>query len=90
MSQAVENKSELVGTVLSRAPHPSLTDYDILTVQVDDVRPVEGMADLLSSTVGTELQVTVRRALLEDAAAGPGATIRTLAKRTPDGAMAVA
>lgn len=85
--QGIENKTELVGTILSRAPHPELPDYDVLAVRVESAKPVEGVADLLSSTVGSELAVTVRRALL-DHTAQPGATIRSRAKRTPEGAMA--
>jgi len=85
--QVVENLSQLSGTILSRQRHPQLDDFDVLTVKVDDVAPVEGVADLLSSTRGTELPVTVRRQLLDHLAA-PGAAIHLRAKRTPDGAMA--
>ena len=85
--QVVENQTELVGTILSREPHPELSDYDIVAVKVDRATPVEGKADLLSQMLGTELPVTLRRALLDDDAR-PGAVIRFRAQRTPDGAMA--
>jgi hypothetical protein len=85
--QGIENRTDLMGTIVSRQPHPELADYDVLGVRVQEARPVDGVADLLSSTVGSELSVTVRRALL-DHNAQPGATIRSRAKRTPEGAMA--
>jgi len=85
--QSVENHTDLVGTVRARRPHPHLPDFDLLHVEVEQTAPVGGMADLLSSTVGQELQVTVRRALLDDKV-GPGVSLRCPARRTPDGAMA--
>lgn len=85
--QVVENRTELFGTIESRRPHPQIEGYEILQVRVERTSPVEGMADLLSSTVGQELGVTVRRELLDDAVV-PGASLRCRARRTPDGAMA--
>lgn len=85
--QVVENQTELVGTIVSRERHPELSGYDVVAVKVHKATPVEGKADLLSQMVGTELPVTLRRALLDDTAR-PGAVIRFRAQRTPDGAMA--
>lgn len=68
MVQVVENRTDLEGVVVGRAPHPELADYDVLDVDVQEAKPVEGMADLLSSRVGSRIALNVRRSLLP---AGP-------------------
>jgi hypothetical protein len=85
MVQMVENLTRISGTVIARRPHDTLNDYDIVTVQLDGAEPVPGKADLLSSHLGSTIDVSVRRALLSNAA--PGMHLRCRAKRTPDGAM---
>ena len=82
--QAVENLTSIRGTVVSRRPHQSLADYDILRIRLDAAEPVPGKADLLGSLVGGEIDVTVRRGLMSG---GAGTVLRCRAKRTPDGAM---
>lgn len=64
MVQAIENRTDLDGVVVARVPHPELPDYDILDVDVTDAKPVEGVADLLSSRIGSRIALNVRRSLL--------------------------
>src|SRR5262245_39772940 len=85
MSQSIDNLTRIDGHILTREPHPSLGDYDLLNVRVDSAAPVDGRADLLSSKVGQTLDLSVRRELLGSAVAGNA--IHCRAKRTPDGAM---
>jgi hypothetical protein len=85
MVQMVENLTRISGTVIARRPHDTLNDYDIVTVQLDGAEPVPGKADLLSSHLGSTIDVSVRRVLLSNAT--PGMHLRCRAKRTPDGAM---
>jgi hypothetical protein len=62
--QVVENRTDLEGVVLSRAPDRERAGYDILDIDVRRATPVEGYADLLSSRVGEHLAVGFRRGLL--------------------------
>ena len=83
MVQGIENLSRIAGRVISRRPHPTLTDYDMLRVALESAAPVEGKADLLGAQVGNEIDVAVRRALISV----EGTRLECRAKRTPDGAM---
>jgi hypothetical protein len=85
MVQAIENLTALSGRVLTRSRHPTLGDYDLVTLAVERAEPVPGRANLLSSEVGKELSVAIRRELLGDAKQGDH--LRCRAKRTPAGAM---
>lgn len=85
MSQIVENLTQLVGHIVARAEHPDLAGFDLVTIGVDEARPVEGRADLLAGVAGSKLDVEVRRALLGDA--GAGASIRMRAARTGRGSV---
>lgn len=69
----------------SRRPHPTLSDYDIIGLELEHTEAVEGKADLLQSQRGAAIEVAVRRELL--GVAGPGAKLQCRAKRTPDGAI---
>jgi hypothetical protein len=85
MVQAIENLTTIIGTILSLASHPTLPGYGMLTLRLEETRPAEGKADLISNQLGNEMRVAVRKELLSDAR--PGARLRCRAKRTPDGAM---
>jgi hypothetical protein len=85
MIQAVENLTTIVGTILGLASHPSLPGYGVVTLRLEEARPVEGKADLISNQLGRDMQVTVRSELL--GGARPGARLRCRARRTPDGAI---
>jgi hypothetical protein len=85
MVQGIDNLTSILGTILSLAAHPTLPGYEMVTLRLEEARPVEGRADLISNELGKPLLVAVRRELL--GGAPPGARLRCRAKRTPDGAM---
>lgn len=85
MVSARENKAALTGMIVERRPHLSLAEYDVVDLRVTKAADVPDLPNLLTSTVGTTIQVTVRRDLLGEAAAGD--SLLGFAKRTPDGAM---
>ena len=87
MVSSVDNRSRLRGVVAGRAPHPSLPEFDVLEVDVEETSRVDERPDLLASTVGSRILVTVDRSLL-DQAVRPGAGVACVVRRTPDGAMA--
>ena len=86
MPQAIENLTQLVGTIAARRPHSQLGDYDVVTLDVERADPVEGKASLVDAASGSHLEVAIRRELL--GAAPQGARLRLRAKRTLDGVMA--
>ena len=83
--QIIENLSRITGRIVSRAPHPTLSDFDVVRLFLKKVEPVEGRADLLSAYTNQEIDVAVRRDLLRDVQVG--AHLRCRAKRIPEGAM---
>ena len=85
MVQAVENLTKFVGTIVGSEPHPELSDYDNVTVQVEHAQPVEGVANMIAVQAGERMDVTIRRELL--AGAGVGKRIHFRAKRIPNGVM---
>jgi hypothetical protein len=88
MVQSKDNLSSLRGTLIGRSAHPSLDGYELLDVDIQATSPVDDRPDLLATTVGTRVAVTVLRALLDETVR-PGVTLICQARRTPDGAMAV-
>jgi hypothetical protein len=85
MSQAIENLTCIQGEVLTREQHTSLKEYDVLKINVLDSQPVEGKTDLLSSYLGKQINLTVRRELLGKTAVGDKLYCR--AARTFEGGM---
>lgn len=85
MSQMIENLTRINGEILSRQQHSSLSEYDVLLLNILDAEPIEDKADLLSSYVGKQLNVTVRRELLVNTQVGDKLQCR--ASRTFEGAM---
>ena len=83
--QMIENLTRITGKIVSRAPHPTLTDFDVVKLYLKKAEPVEGRADLLSAHTNQEISVAVRRDLLGDVHAG--AELQCRAKRIPEGAM---
>jgi hypothetical protein len=61
MIQVVPNATELEGTIVSRSGHPTLDAYDVLSVDVRQTKPVSGLADLLSSSAGSTIEIAVKR-----------------------------
>ena len=64
MVRVIENRTDLEGVILDRAEHPRLPEFDLLQVDVRRASPVEGVADLLSSRVGSKLELAVKRSIL--------------------------
>ncbi|NUP25030.1 MAG: hypothetical protein HOZ81_55035 [Streptomyces sp.] len=97
MVQAIENLTALTVRLVTTGPHPQLTGWDRLVVDVLDGRPVTGYADLLSQRVGHRLDLAVPSNLAPDPA--PGSVIRLRARlaggevlaerRPPPGTFAV-
>jgi len=85
MIQAIENLTCVEGIVRACRPHPTLPDYDVITLGVERAEDVAGKANLLAQAAGRDVDVAVRRALL--APSGLGARLRCRVKRTPEGAM---
>jgi hypothetical protein len=85
MVQGIDNLTRISGRIVSREPHPTLPDFDLLNIVVESTKPVEGRADLLSEKMGQEIGFAVRRELLADA--NPGDQLTCRAKRIPEGAM---
>jgi hypothetical protein len=85
MVESVENLTCVEGVVRSCRPHPTLADRVIVSLAVNRVSPVAGKADLMADAAGHDLDVTVRSALLGEAASG--ARLRCRVKRTPAGVM---
>ena len=85
MVQSIDNLTTITGQLRGRGRHPTLSDYDNVTLFVERAEPVPGRADLLQSEIGKEIVVAVRRDLLGDVT--PGAQLRCRARRTPDGIM---
>lgn len=87
MVQSADNLSSLRGKLIRRCSHPSLADYDLLEIDVESTAAVDDRPDLLASTVGQPVAVTVPRSLVDDTLQ-PGVTVTCRVRRTPDGAMA--
>jgi hypothetical protein len=81
----MENLTQISGRITGRRQHPTLDDYEVVTIELDRADAVPGKADLLGQFRGTTLDVSVRKALLGDA--NLGARLQCRAKRTFDGAM---
>jgi len=82
----VENLTRLAGTVTARGPHPTLPDWDLVTLSVEQAQSGPGRADLLSKQAARPVQLAVRRDLL--GAAGPGWRLAARAKLTQNGPLA--
>lgn len=61
MVAPIENRSQLAGVVRARRPSPDVRRWDVLDVEVTEVRPVEGVADLMSGRVGDVVEIAVDR-----------------------------
>ena len=64
MVHVVENRTDLEGVVLSRAPDHERVGWDIVDIDVRRATPVAGYPDLLSSRTGEHLAVRFKRGLL--------------------------
>jgi hypothetical protein len=83
---APDNLTRLAGALLERRPHPQLTDWELVLLDVQEVEAVPGRADLLSRRLGERLEVAVPGAVL--GAAAPQDHLEVRARLTPRGVMA--
>ncbi len=86
MVAPIENLTRLVGTVTARGPHPTLPDWDLVTLSVDRAESVPGRADLLSKQAARPVQLAVRRDLL--GATVPGWRLAVRVRVTQNGPLA--
>jgi hypothetical protein len=83
MVQVRENLTQLEGTVVGRSPHPTLPDFEVVDLHVEQASPVEGKPDLVHASPGTVLPVVVRKELAERV--GESTRVRFRAARTSSG-----
>lgn len=86
MVAPVDNLTRLSGTLRERRPHPTRDGWELVVLDVVEVEPVAGRADLLSRRRGEALEVAVPAAVL--AGAAPGGPLSVRARLTPRGVMA--
>lgn len=86
MSQMIENLTSIDGEIVTQLQHPHLPDYDLLTVNILHTEMISGKKDLLSSYIGQQINLTVRRELLESKNV-VGNKLHCRASRTFEGAM---
>ena len=95
MVSAAPNLTRLTGTILTRRPHPTLADRDVVVLAVDSTEEVPGLRDLVGPAVARaetlddgrrEVELAVPRGLLGDAAPGWRLTCRV--RLTPNGLLA--
>jgi hypothetical protein len=60
MVQAVENRTEVVGTIADVGPDPGGSPQTLIAVDVERSAPVEGFPDLLGEVTGTRIEVRLR------------------------------
>ncbi len=73
--QVIENRSDVTGRVTGVSPHPTLPDHSLLTVQLDDVAPVEGFANLFDAARGKTIDVAVSRERAKQLGLRPGDSV---------------
>ena len=86
MVAAPDNLTRLGGPLVARRPHPDLPDWELVVLDVEQVEPVPGRADLLSRRLGERLELAVPGAVL--GAAAPADHLDVRARLTPRGVMA--
>jgi len=83
---APDNLTRLGGPLVQRRTHPQLPGWELVLLDVQEVEPVAGRADLLSRRLGERLEVAVPGAVL--GAAAPPDRLDVRARLTPRGVMA--
>lgn len=73
--QAVENRTEIVGTIAEVGPEPGGSPQTLIRIDVQRASPVTGFPDLVGDAGGTRLELRLRN---EVAAGLPLAAGRTL------------
>lgn len=87
MVAAAPNLTRVVGTIRTRASHPALEGWDVVTLVVARREAVSGQADLLAARAAdAPLEVAVPQELLGEA--GPGWTLDARVRLTTNGVLA--
>jgi len=86
--QVIENRADLAGTVREVVPHKELANQYTVRFDVETVKPVEGMPNLMTWAKGLSIDVTVpadevkkhklaagQKVTLRVKAAGPGTVV---------------
>lgn len=71
--QVIENWADVTAHVTATRPHPQLAGYICATLEVLEVKPVAGFANLFDSAKGQTIEVNVPTAAMPHVAIG-GAT----------------
>lgn len=79
--QVIENRSDVTGRVTDVSPHPTLPDHSLLTVQLDDVAPVDGFANLFDASRGKTIEVAVLGARAKELGLRPGDSVAARIRR---------
>jgi len=58
--QAVENRTEIVGTIADVGPEPGGSPQTLVAVDVERSAPVEGFPDLVGDATGTRIELRLR------------------------------
>lgn len=66
MVQAIENWTDVDGTIAAVAPAAAGSDRTVVLLEVDTSVPVDGFPDLLGEVVGSQLEVGVRNEVAVD------------------------
>jgi hypothetical protein len=88
--QVIENRADISGKVRDVQPHETLAHYYTVKMDVESVTPVEGMANLLGSSKGMTIDVSVPEEQVRSKEIVPGAGITLRVKKSgPTQIMAV-
>jgi len=79
--QIIENWSNIRGTVRSLQPSPNVHGFVEVEVQVENIYPVEGFANLLASAEGTSLVVLFPDEVIKFLDIRPGDVIECRVRR---------
>ncbi len=78
--QVIENKADVSGEITKVEPHPSLPGMMSVGVQIDSVTPVAGYANLLGSTPGQAVDISMPEDIVRQAAMMPGKAVKLRAQ----------
>lgn len=80
--QVIENRADISGKVRDVQPHKTLENYYTVTMDVETVAPVEGMANLMASSKGMSIEVTVPAEQVESKKITAGEKVTLRVKKT--------
>jgi hypothetical protein len=84
--QVIENWADVTGRLTATRPHPELKGYVCASLEISDVKPVPGVANLFESARGQTIDVNVPATALPQLKAQEGGTVRLrIRKAGPSG-----